>query len=108
MDGRVGDAGPITPVDCLLPRLVCCLGRLGRLLTWPRLRLLIEGSEVGGGGCFNDHVEANPQGRCSRKASGDRVLDNCLDARSGCVSAPGALERQCLALFCTRFWTGQH
>ena len=65
MDGRVGDAGPITPVDCLLPRLVCCLGRL---LTWPRLRLLIEGSEVGGGGCFNDHVEANPQGPLQQKS----------------------------------------
>ena len=45
---------------------------------------VIKGFEVGGGGCFNDHIEASFQGPFHQKASGGCVLCHRLEARSGC------------------------
>ena len=63
-DGRVCDAWSLQSSDCLLPRFFCCLSRLLNGHLCRGLIFVIKGTEIGGGGC----------------------VDNCLDARLVCGS----------------------
>ena len=51
------DAWPLSPSNGLLPRLVSCLGRLLDVQLGRGSVLVIQGVEVGGGGCFNDSFQ---------------------------------------------------
>ena len=66
-DYRISDAGPLQSSTCLLPSLVCCLGRLLNVQFCRGFIFIINGAEIGGGGCFNDRCKASLQGCFGRR-----------------------------------------
>ena len=79
---RVCDAGSLQTSNGLLPRLVCCLGRLLNLQLCRGAIIVVKGA--GGGCCFENRGKASFRGLLRQKASCDCILDQCLDARLGC------------------------
>ena len=82
-DCRVCDARPLQSSNCLLPCLICCLGRLLHVQLCRGFVLVIKSVEVGGEGCFNDCGQASFQGLLRQTISFDSILDRSLDARFG-------------------------
>ena len=74
--------------DCLLPRFLCCLGRFLNIQLCRGLVFVIQGVEVGGGGCLDDLGKARLQDLLREKACPNCVSDHGLDARFGCDESP--------------------
>ena len=83
-DGRVCDAWSLQTSNCLLLRFVCCLSCLLNIQLGRGSVFVVKGFEVGGGGCYNDRIEASFQGSFRQQASCDCILYHRLDARFGC------------------------
>ena len=58
-DGRVCDVWSLQSSNCLLPSFVCFLSRLLNIQLRRVFIYIINGAEIGGGGCFDDRGKAS-------------------------------------------------
>ena len=84
----VCDARPLQPSNGLLPRFVCCLGRLLNVQLCRGFVLTNRGSEVGGDCCVDDRGQASLQRLLVWQTTCDSILDHSWDTRFGCFQCP--------------------